>query len=132
MHSANAGAAISLHDTLSAASTAPEAAAAPANSTRGPIVLLKGGASVRFPAAASGFGSTSDVRTGPVAAMFRMVESVISRIAMNRTLRRNARMRRIGEGELEYLGTHILRDIGMPHGRIDARLRDASHHGPKL
>lgn len=132
MHNGNANAAISRHDTLASAETAPQAAVTPANSIRRPLVLLKGGALIRFPDASTGIFPVTRNRRGPVAGFIRMIEAGMVKVRMKRNARKEARTRRMADDEMSYLSHHILRDIGLSRGRRDAGLRGAPLHGPRL
>lgn len=132
MHNVNASAEILQHDALSPALTTRQAAVTAANRTRRPLVLLKGGASVRFLDAAPDTSALADKRSGVVAACIGMIRAVMTAAGMKRQARKEARMRRMARDEMAYLGNHILRDIGLSHGRTDIALREASLHGPRL
>lgn len=132
MHNVNVNAAISRHDTPSAAVTAPQAVFTSANWTRRPPILIKGGASIRLADASPDTPSVTGGRSGPVAACLRMMQAALTTVRMKRKAYKDAQMRRMAYYEIGYLGDHILRDIGLSRSRPAVALRDASLHGARF
>lgn len=60
------------------------------------------------------------------------MQAIMNTFRLKMKSRKDARMQRLVDDAVGHLSNHILRDIGLPRGRTDATLRDASFHGPKL
>ncbi len=129
MHNTNASAASHRKDSRSPAAFPPKAANMPANTTRGPLVVLRGGASARFFDASPDTPAISRQRAGFVAECIGIIDAAVTAIRTKREVRKQAGMRRMADRELDYLSTHILKDIGLSGGRSDVFLRKAALHG---
>ena len=126
MHNTNAGAASHREDSRSQTEFPPKAANMPANTTRGPLIVLRGGASAKFFDVSPDMPAISRQRGGFVAECIGMIEAAVAAIRTKNGLRKQVRMRRMADRELDYLSPHILRDIGLSGGRSDVFLREAA------
>ena len=75
--------------------------------------------------------ASSRQRGGFFAECIGMIDTAVAAIRTKSGVRKQARMRRMADRELDYLSTHILRDIGLSGGRSDIFLREAALHGPR-
>ncbi len=131
MHNINASAASHREDSRYPTELSPNAANMPANTPRGPLVVLKGGASARFFDASPDTPAISRQRGGFVAECIGMIDAAVATIRTKSGVRKQARMRRMTDREFDYLSPHILRDIGLSGGRSDVFLRETALHGPR-